>query len=398
MARSLSIAAYMVGRGSAYEQTRILSYPTRPDGVVIWARCTHIDQLTAIETLARKITIDGDPITIVSTLRDWDHAMIGRAIQEPRSKDSIREFIAHWKPLIGIWVRGDLDPLLMDEMRAAHMHSILVDANGDGLEQVAGGWVPGALRSLLSEFEVVLALDHNAAERLMRAGAHADKVLVSGAMEDCPPALPHDDDERQEIANALGTRPRWLAAAAHSAELADLGRAHLQASRRAHRLLLIIVPRVRAEAAGIAEFMRSQGFYVRLRSEEPKPTELTQVYVIDTDDDIGLWYRIAPITFMGGTLRGGGCRDPFEATALGSAVLYGPLVAPYQRHAARLNAAGASRLIRSRSELGAIIEILLSVDKAAELAHAAWDVTSRGAHVSNRIADYLRLRIEELGH
>lgn len=398
MARSLSIAAFLASRGSADQPTRILAKPKRPDGVVIWARCTHSDQLTAIETLGRKVTVDGDPITIIATLRDWSHKIGGRALEEPRSKDEIREFIHHWKPTMGIWVRGDLNPLLMDEMRAAKMHSILVDANGDGLEQVTGGWVPGAIRSLLSQFEAILALDQNAADRLTRAGAPSEVVLVSGAMEDCPLALGCDESERQALAKAIGTRPTWLAAAAQLTEINDLSRAHLQASRRAHRLLLIIVPSDYKQAPAFAEAMRQQGFYVTLRSEEAEPTELTQIYVIDTNDDLGVWYRIAPITFIGGTLRGGGCRDPFEATALGSAVLYGPLVAPFQRHAARLNAAGASRLIRSSSDLGAIIEILLSVDKTAELAHTAWDVTTRGANVSNRIADYIRMRLEELGH
>ena len=398
MARSLSIAAYLASRGSADLPTRLLDYPARPDGVVIWARCTHPDQLTAIETLGRKVTVDGDPITIIPTIREWTHIIGGRAIQEPRSKETIREFIDHWKPTLGIWVRGDLDPLLMDEMRAAQMHCILVDANGDGLEQVTGGWVPGAMRSLLSQFEAILALDQNAADRLIRAGSPPETIIVSGAMEDCPPPLTCDETGRQALAKAIGTRPTWLAAAAHLAELGDLSRAHKQASRRAHRLLFVIAPRNLDDAHTFADAMRDQGFYVDMRSETPLPTELTQVYVIDTDDDLGLWYRLAPITFIGGTLRGGGCRDPFEATALGSAVLYGPLVAPFQRHAARLNAAGASRLIRSSSDLGAIIEILLAVDKTAELAHAAWDVTSRGAIVSNRIADYIRLRLEELGH
>ena len=398
MARSLSIAAYLASRGSADEPTRLLELPARPDGVVIWARCTHADQLTAIETINRKVTADGDPIYIVATLRDWTHDVGHRAFQEPRSKEAIREFIEHWKPTLAIWVRGDFDPLLMDEVRTTDIHNILVDANGSGLEQVTGGWVPGALRSLLSQFEAILALDQNAADRLLQAGAPADTVIVSGAMEDCPPPLPYDEAERDMLAKTIGTRPTWLAAAPHLAEINDISRAHLQASKRAHRLLLIIAPRKPIDAIGFSEAMRKQGFTVALRSEEPEPAEGTQVYIIDTNDDIGLWYRIAPITFLGGTLRGGGCRDPFEATALGSAVLYGPLVAPFQRHAARLNAASASRLIRSSKDLGAIVEILLAVDKTAELAHHAWDVTTRGATVSNRIADYIRLRLEELGH
>ena len=79
-------------------------------------------------------------------------------------------------------------------------------------------------------------------------------------------------------------------------------------------------------------------------------------------------------------------------------MVYGPHVAPYQKHAARLNAAAASHLIRSGADLGPLVETLLSTDKAATLAHAAWDVTSRGADVTNRIVNIVQRRLETLGH
>ncbi|MDP5359470.1 MAG: 3-deoxy-D-manno-octulosonic acid transferase, partial [Paracoccaceae bacterium] len=289
-----------------------------------------------------------------------------------------------------------LDPILLAEMRSVDIPAILVDATSDGLDHVAGTWVPGAMRSLLSEFEAVLALDSHAAERLIRAGTPEDAVLITGPMEDCAPTLPCNEAERNDVARAIGTRPVWLAAATQLEESDDLCKAHQFASRRAHRLLLIVVPKHQVMAIAIAEEMQLRGLNVALRSQEPKPSDITQIYVVDTEEELGLWYRIAPITYMGGTLHGGGCRDPFEATALGSAVLYGPQVAPFQRHAARLNAAGASRLIRSAADLGPTVETLLSADKTAEIAHAAWDVTSRGASVTNRIAAFILLRLEEL--
>ena len=215
-------------------------------------------------------------------------------------------------------------------------------------------------------------------------------------MEDSEPALPCDDEERNALAKAIGTRPVWLAVGTKLEEWFDLCRAHQEASRRAHRLLLIVVPANIEDAEQLAEYMRMDEFQVALRSEEMDPAEITQIYIVDTDEEIGLWYRISPISYLGGTLYGGGCRDPFEATALGSVTLYGPQIAPYQKHAARLNAAGASQLIWSSDDLGEIVESLLSPDVAAEIAHAAWDVTSRGADVTNRVAAYIRSRLDEL--
>ncbi|KQB96408.1 3-deoxy-D-manno-octulosonic acid transferase [Loktanella sp. 1ANDIMAR09] len=396
MARSLAIAAYLAGLGSHDRKKPLAAQPPRPAGTIIWARCSRPDQLMAIETLDRKLAEDGDPIHIVATLLHWGPEYAQRALPEPEGRKDIRDFIAHWRPAMSIWVKGDLDPILLSEMDNARLASIFVDATAEGLDDIVGKWVPGARRSMLSQFEAVLALDQAAADRLIYAGAPADNVLVTGAMEDCAPTLPCSETERSEISKAIGTRPVWLAAAAPACETDYIAKAHHAASRRAHRLLLIVVPQDATMAPVIAEEMREKGFNVALRSDEPDPSEITQVYVVDTDEELGLWYRIAPITYLGGTLDGKGCRDPFEVAALGSAVLYGPQVAPFQRHAARLNAAGASRLLRSGNDLGVAVETLLAADKAAELAHAAWDVTSRGAAVTNRIAAFIQLRLEEL--
>ncbi len=398
MARSLSIAAYLARLGEPERKQRFVTQPPRPMGVIIWARCSHVDQLTPIETLNRKLTEDGDPVQVIATIGDWDKSLSDRALPEPKGRENIQKFMQHWQPVMGIWVRGELDPIMLDEWREARLPSMLVDATAEGLEQVAGSWVPGAMRSLLSQFEAVLTLDQAAAEGLIKAGTPQEVVRVTGPMEDCAPPLPCDEAERQDFASVIGTRPVWLAAAARVEDCTDLINAHLIASHRAHRLLLIIVPQDPADAARFAEDARAKNFYVTLRSEEAAPSDLTQVFVVDTDEELGLWYRIAPISYLGGTLHGGGCRDPFEPAALGSAVIYGPNVSPYQKHAARLNAAAASHLIRSGADLGPLVETLLSTDKVAMLAHAAWDVTSRGADVTNRIVRIVQRRLEDLGH
>ena len=396
MARSLSIAAYLSQLGAVGEQDVFFAQPPRPEGMVIWARCSNADQLTAFDNLERKLRADGDVVHIVATLPHWEEQHADKAIPEPRGKLAFRAFLDHWRPAMCVWVKGALDALLLDEMRRVNLQSILVDANGEGLRAVTGHWVPGALRSVLTQFEAVYALDAHAAEKLARAGTPPELIVIAGAMEDNAAPLPYDDDERLELAQAIGTRPVWLAAAAHSNEWLDLCRAHDVASHRKHRLLLIVVPSEPKSAIDMAENMRQAGFQVALRSQEPDPADITQIYIVDTEEELGLWYRIAPITYLGGTLHGGNCRDPFEATTLGSAVVYGPDVAPFQRHAARLNANDASRLIRANTDLGPAIEGLLDADKTAGLAHRAWDVTSRGANVTNRIATYIQLRLEEL--
>jgi len=168
--------------------------------------------------------------------------------------------------------------------------------------------------------------------------------------------------------------------------------AHRAALRLAHRLLLIVVPQDPARVAPLAEKMeKEEGWTVALRAEEQEPDPETEVYIADSANEFGLWYRLAPITFLGGSLAGTGCaRDPLEPAALGSAILYGPRPGLYGATFGRLGAARAARAVGSPNDLAEALGDLLSPDRAARLAQAAWTVASDGAEVTERVIVMIR--------
>jgi len=47
--------------------------------------------------------------------------------------------------------------------------------------------------------------------------------------------------------------------------------------------------------------------------------------------------------------------------------------------------AGALQSVIAEGDLGRAVESLLATDRAAQLAHNAWDVTSRGADATNEL-------------
>ena len=397
MSRSLSFAASLSGFawGMAGFDART-DLPPRPQGKAIWVRCNDIDQLTAIELLEKSVKEIHPKVTFVITVTDWIDELAGRAWPEPKTRRTARAFLSHVQPSFALWCRGGLNTMLLHEQHAAGVACLMIDATADELEQITGGWVPGAIRSTLGHFEQILATDQASAEKLIFSGARPDVVKVIGELEDCPPVLGYDKDERAAVAAALGTRPVWVAAGAHLYDWEDLMNAQQAAARRAHRLLLVVIPYDLHHVVDFTENFRGQGMKVALQSEHPDPPETCQIYLLDEVADYGLWYRLAPVTFLGGTLYGDCCNDPFEPAALGSAVIYGPMVAPFQRHAARLNAVGASRLIRNGKDLAQAVESLLSVDEAAKLAQRAWNVTTQGRDVTEAVAEIVALRLAEV--
>jgi 3-deoxy-D-manno-octulosonic-acid transferase len=222
------------------------------------------------------------------------------------------------------------------------------------------------------------------------------KVEITGPLSDTVFALRCNEAECDDLARNLGGRPVWLAAEVERDEVAILEAAHRKAFRSAHRLLLILVPRDATDADGIVADLEALGWRVAKRSDQDEPDPETQIYMADTEGELGLWYRLAPASFIGGTLSADvQPTDPFAPAVLGSAVLHGPNTGENPARFRALAANGASLPVANAEELGNAVISLLAPDRAASLAQAAWATTTESAHVVERMADVMLEIIED---
>ena len=93
------------------------------------------------------------------------------------------------------------------------------------------------------------------------------------------------------------------------------------------------------------------GLNASLRSHEELPTATTDIYVADTMGELGLFYRLAPIVFMGGSLVEHGGQNPIEAVKLGASVVHGPHVFNFSDVYEALDRAGGARKADSQEAL-----------------------------------------------
>jgi 3-deoxy-D-manno-octulosonic-acid transferase len=101
-----------------------------------------------------------------------------------------------------------------------------------------------------------------------------------------------------------------------------------------------------------------------LRSLEELPTASTEIYVADTMGELGLFYRLAPIVFMGGSLVPHGGQNPIEAVKLNASIVHGPHVFNFTDVYDALDAAGGARRAEDGEALVRQLGHLLS-DSAA---------------------------------
>ena len=404
MAQSFGLWLYLLAK-SRFAGAGMAAPPPvlpRPDGPLIWLNAPGPSSARAIAELIRRIATERDGLGFLVTYPpdaplDTPAAMAlfprGVTLQPlPAERPgAIDGFLAHWAPDLAVFSEGYLPPALIDQTHRRRIPLVLIDAVPDAGAQ---GWLQSSLgvtRALLQRFTRILAQDAAAARRLRRQGAPAWRLEVAGKMEEATGAMPCTEAERDAMAGFLRSRPVWAAVSVPEIEESSVIAALRIALRLSHRLLLILVPEDPARGPALADFITSElGLNASLRSREEDPDEEDQVYIADTEGEFGLWYRLAPVCYMGGSLFGGNRpRHPYEAAALGSAILFGAVTGNHTDAFARLANAGAARPVRTALELGEAVSDLMSPDKAALMAHNAWAVSSSGAEVTDRVATLL---------
>jgi 3-deoxy-D-manno-octulosonic-acid transferase len=138
---------------------------------------------------------------------------------------------------------------------------------------------------------------------------------------------------------------------------------------------------VAAEAAGLPTARRAAG-------EAPGPG--TAIYIADTLGELGLFYRVAQVALVGGSLVPHGGQNPLEPARLGCPILLGPHTHNFAEAVERLLAVGgAIRLPDAAALAPAISGVLSDPGRARATADAAAAVANGRADLPERVATAL---------
>lgn len=358
------------------------------------------DAARTVLQLARRL-VEEDGIGVVLTCPEAIAGADAIVMQLPPADilADARAFLDYWKPEISVFAGGELRPAMIQCCTERNLPLIMVDARAPYIQRDREGWFPGLMRSVLGAFHAVVAVDEEAARAFRKAGAPPASVTNLGRLEEASAALPCSETERTAFARLLTSRPVWFAACLPQSEENAVITAHRSVQSHAHRSLLILAPEDPARGEVLAETLdRDEGWIVARRSQDEEPDADIDVYLADGPEDYGLWYRLAPITFLGGSLSGQGClRSPMEPAALGSAILCGPRAGSFGALFGRFGAARAARAVGSAVDLADAVGELLSPDRAARLAQAAWTITSEGADATAYVMTTIRALMDGEG-
>ncbi len=377
-------------------------WPPRPEGMLLWLHAATAPDLAAVLHLIPRLENLEPMPSVLLTLQEGlgcpsalpDYVQLGQLPQDTLAQTAA--FVQHFKPDMGLYCGAPLRQALLWAMERQKVPLTLTNANASELDPPGFRFDRAAQQALAQCFQHIIVKDEIAARRINKLRGTLPPAIPLGRLEEGSVAPTADPRKLEALRPALAGRPVWLAAQTRAGEEPMVAEAQRQMTRFSHRLLSVIAPDDPERGGSLANSLRDQGWNVAMRSTGDPITEDVQVVIVDVGNELGLWYRLAPITFVGSSLVPGfGGQDPFAPATLGSALLYGPNVGSYLDSYSRLVNAGGARIVKDASSLAQGLQLLLAPDKAAAQAHAAWEVASRGAEVTDKVLEILQEQLDE---
>ena len=355
----------------------------RPPGHLVWLHGASVGETMSLLPIVSRLCDKSLNVLVTSVTMTSADLLARRlppgALHQYAPLDTplfMRRFLDHWRPDLALFAESELWPNAIIESARRDVPLVLVNARMS--ERSLARWrrLPRTIAALTGCFDLCLAQSELDAERYRFLGAHA--VTTAGNLKYDVPAPPADQVALASLRGMTAGRPMLLAASTHAGEETILAEAHRTLAARFPGLLTIIAPRHPERGSEIAAAVQAAGLRPALRSRRLGPDSACVIYVADTIGELGLFYRLTPIVFMGKSLVPHGGQNPIEPAKLGAAILHGPHVHNFAGVYEALDAAGGARQISDgRALAAAFAEMIVNPKGLRDMARAASHAVER---------------------
>ncbi len=369
----------------------------RPDGKLLWLHAASVGETISILPVLRVLADRAPGLKLLLTTGTLTSATLAaerlpalgldRVIHQFAPLDVPRwigRFLDHWRPDAAAFVESELWPNTINTIAARKIPLAMVNGRMSGRSFARWRRWPRLAQRLLAAFDLIMAQSGRDARRLSRLGA--PDVAAPGNLKFAAPPLDANPEELRDLQAATAGRPIWLAASTHPGEDEQIIAAHSILAPTHPGLLTLIAPRHPARGADIAALAGDLPVSRRALGDGPTGA----IWVLDTLGEMGLWYQLAGIVFIGGSLIPHGGQNPLEPARLGCAIAFGPHMQNFAEAVSALRAAGAAQQVTDAATLAAWVDQLLRhPDQRETMAEAGFAVSAGPADLPERVAETL---------
>jgi len=246
-------------------------------------------------------------------------------------KPAMQRFVRTLKPAVTIIAETELWPNLLREARRRDTSLVLVNGRISTKSIRRYLRLRRLVRSMLSQFDLLLMRSAEDADRAIMLGADPERVVVTGNTKyDVLPG-PMEEERRRALKERLGLawgRPVIILGSARDGETEVLLRG-LEALDSGAVPAVVIAPRHLENVPRFDAALRRAGYTVRLSAAGAGdgPAELLgerEAIMVNEMGRLLEYYAVSDIAVLGGTFAPHGGHNPLEPASQGAVVVVGP--------------------------------------------------------------------------
>lgn len=327
----------------------------RPAGPLIWVHGASMGEIRSILPVIDDLLKSTAELTVLVTTTTQTGAALAQS-QGPRVvhqfapldlPQPVNRFLTNWRPNLAIFVENDLMPRASRALVRHQIPQVTINLRPSRTRTR----FPKLAAKVLTRSAFLTAKDNDVQQTTVKIGVPEHLFLPPADLKAASQPLPYQVETYDFLQRQLAGRPRWLACSIHPEDDALVLDAHQLILKEHPNALLIMIPRHPDRADLLDQIIAAEGFTHARRSQGQDPTPDDQVYLADTMGETGLFFRMSPVTLLGGSFGSRGGHNPWEPAILESIVLHGPDIKNAVEAYESLSELGAAHLVRSGSEI-----------------------------------------------
>ena len=373
----------------------------KPNKKLIWVNAVSLGELRSTIPLI-KILLEKNYSVLITTVTLTSASHVKTIINKIDNKNIIHHFapidhplantifLNHWKPSCIILIESEIWPNLINNSFKKKIPLILLQ--GRITEKSFKKWLymKSLSKNIFRKFCLVVSQDEINGDRFEKLGA--TNVIKGINLKNSVPAPLMDKIQEESIISSINNRKVLLFASIHNdIENEAAITSHLKAKKYAKDLLTIIVPRHPKMRDKILSLCKNNSLNTKIRSYKQSIDHSTDIYIADTIGELGSFFRITDICFIGGTLSNKGGHNLIEPAMERCAIIYGPDVRNHQDISDILIKNNAAIQIKNITELHKIIiNLYQNEEKIKKLSDLAYNITNKFNNPSSIILKELK--------
>ncbi|HJD55670.1 MAG TPA: lipid IV(A) 3-deoxy-D-manno-octulosonic acid transferase [Rickettsia endosymbiont of Pyrocoelia pectoralis] len=272
-------------------------------------------------------------------------------------------FLEKWKPNLGIFIESELWPCTINE-GTKYCKLLLVNARISDKSFAIWQKRKGFFQLMLKNFSKIIVQSERDLQKFNSLGV--SNAINLGNIKFANEKLPADKKELSKLNSHLKNKRIIVFASTHPEDEEIIFPIIKNLKNRFTNCYVILIPRHPERVKSILDNCKSHNLAATAKSQNDLPVLTDDLYIVDRFGEMGLFFSVATISFIGGSFKQGG-HNILEAAHFSNCILFGPDMSKNTDIAKGILQNKAAIQIKNGSELLSKFEYLLDPNNSEEL-------------------------------